>query len=384
MAVNKQVLELREGTDYNLLQYQSQTWLQRRCMIPSVRWLHWKFKIFPCIFFFLFWPSRPLYPLLEEGKWHKTTWIQVFPHPQRSSYAARSLCRAEQSHGHGFVLSRVIQLPLTQFFPCSSSHSSLTNKAELSTERGGGGAARWLCKADDHISLPVFCSFCFFLRLSSLFSWFTFKSFSTSLFIPGSHCTPVIWEASQGRCLWHLLQHMVHLLLRGALRVPASCSSVCACGRARGGCQLCSRPPKQGPFLMQFAFNTVKYISSGWLTIYFLSKWSPADRIFINFSGQYDRHSWKLMFSASGCCPHLSHCDTEPWTASACNQGDAPQKHRLCTVPFPLHSSSSTVMFINIGPLEVFLNSVIIMSLVSPFFWTACFHMWRTRIRSVN
>lgn len=53
---------------------------------------------------------------------------------------------AEQSHGHGFVLSRVIQLPLTQFFPCSISHSSLTNKAELSTERGGGalpdGSAR--------------------------------------------------------------------------------------------------------------------------------------------------------------------------------------------------------------------------------------------------
>lgn len=46
---------------------------------------------------------------------------------------------------------------------------------------------------------------------------------------------------------------------------------------------------------MQFAFNTVKYISSGWLTIYFLSKWSPADRIFINFSSLYDSHSWKLI-----------------------------------------------------------------------------------------
>lgn len=51
-------------------------------------------KFFP-VFFFLCWPLRPLYPLLEEGKWHKTTWIQVFPHQQHSSYAARSLCRAE-------------------------------------------------------------------------------------------------------------------------------------------------------------------------------------------------------------------------------------------------------------------------------------------------
>lgn len=75
---------------------------------------------------------------------------------------------------------------LTQFSPCSISHSSLTNKAELSTERGG--AARWLCRADHHISLPVFCSFCLFPSLAIIIQPITFKSFSASLFIPGSHC----------------------------------------------------------------------------------------------------------------------------------------------------------------------------------------------------
>ena len=39
MAVNEQVLELREGADRNFLPCQSQAWLQRMRIIPSVRWL---------------------------------------------------------------------------------------------------------------------------------------------------------------------------------------------------------------------------------------------------------------------------------------------------------------------------------------------------------
>ena len=95
---------------------------------------------------------------------------------------------AKQGHGHDFVLSRGTRLPLGLFFPCGVSHSPLTNKAELSAERGG--AARWLREANHRILLPVFCFFFFFLRLPSLFISFTFKSFFTSLFIPVSHRAP--------------------------------------------------------------------------------------------------------------------------------------------------------------------------------------------------
>lgn len=39
VAVNEQGLEQREVTDHSFLQCQSQSWLQRMQIIPSVRWL---------------------------------------------------------------------------------------------------------------------------------------------------------------------------------------------------------------------------------------------------------------------------------------------------------------------------------------------------------
>lgn len=73
---------------------------------------------------------------------------------------------AKQGRGRGFVLSRGTRLPLGLFFPCSISHSPVTNKAELSTELEGGDTARWLRRADHHILLPVFCFFFFFSALA--------------------------------------------------------------------------------------------------------------------------------------------------------------------------------------------------------------------------
>lgn len=158
-------------------------------------------------------------------------------------------------------LSRDIHLPLSLFLPCSISHSPMTNKAALSAERGAG-AARWLRGAHHHILLPVFCLFFFFLCHYSCWHYS-----AHSLLNPSSHLSSsqpvtlllVIREASQGRCMWHLSQHMVHLLLGGALCVSASRFSMCACVRARGGCWLFSCPIKQGPRLMLLAWaNTVK------------------------------------------------------------------------------------------------------------------------------
>lgn len=107
-----------------------------------------------------------------------------------------------------------------------SSHSlsfppaaSPTHHWQIKQSRAWGGCQMALHGWSSYFTACLlFLSPFFFLRLPSLFSWFTFKSFSSSPFIPGSHCTPVVWEASQGRCMWHLLQHMVHLLLWGALR----------------------------------------------------------------------------------------------------------------------------------------------------------------------
>ena len=116
-----------------------------------------------------------------------------------------------------------------RFFPCSVSHSPRTNKATPSA--AWGWAARWLRDADHHILLPVFCFFFFFFCACRHYS-------AHSLLNPSSRpsssqpvtARPVLPEASQGRCVWHLLQHMVHLLLQGARRASASRSSLCVRG----------------------------------------------------------------------------------------------------------------------------------------------------------
>lgn len=97
----------------------------------------------------------------------------------------------KQSRGCGFVLSRGTRLPLGLLFPCSISHSPLTNKAALSAERGGlpDGSAR-LIVIFCYLSFVSFSFFFLFLRLPSLCSSFTFKSFLSSLFIPVSHRAP--------------------------------------------------------------------------------------------------------------------------------------------------------------------------------------------------
>lgn len=74
---------------------------------------------------------------------------------------------AKQGRGRGFVLSRGTRLPLGLFFPCSISHSPVTNTAELSTElEGGGRHCQMAREADHHILLPVFCFLFFFSALA--------------------------------------------------------------------------------------------------------------------------------------------------------------------------------------------------------------------------
>lgn len=98
---------------------------------------------------------------------------------------------AKQGRGRGFVLSRGTRLPLGLFFPCSISHSPVTNTAELSTElEGGGTLPDGSARPIIIFCYPSFVSFSFFLPLPSLFSSFTFKSFLTSLFIPASRRAP--------------------------------------------------------------------------------------------------------------------------------------------------------------------------------------------------
>lgn len=113
---------------------------------------------------------------------------------------------AKQGRGRGFVLSRGTRLPLGLFFPCSISHSPVTNTAELSTELEGGGrhcqmAPRGRSSYFATRLLFPFLFFCPCLHYSA-----------HSLLNPSSRPSSsqpvaallVIREASQGRCMWQL------------------------------------------------------------------------------------------------------------------------------------------------------------------------------------
>lgn len=162
----------------------------------------------------------------------------------------------KEGHARGFVLSCGARLPLDLFFPCSVSHSPLPNKVELSAERGGlpdGSPSPSSYFATRLLFLFFFfffpCACCHYLP-HSLLNLSSHPSSSQSV-----TALLVTREASQGRCMRHLLQHMVHLLLRGAQGASASCSSMCACGHACVRGWLFSCPLKQGLRLMQFALT---------------------------------------------------------------------------------------------------------------------------------
>lgn len=180
----------------------------------------------------------------------------MFPPLQHPSYTAGRLCKA----GPWLCFVTRCSAPTGSIFPCSISHSATTNKAELSAEHGGGGG----CQMAPWSPSSYFATRLLFLSL--VFCACCHYS-AHSLLNPSSHPSSsqsvatllVIWEAWQGRCVWHLLQHMVPLLLRGALSASASPSSMSACVHACVGCQLFSCPLKQGPCLLHPALtNTVK------------------------------------------------------------------------------------------------------------------------------
>lgn len=226
----------------------------------SCRWVsRWEFKIFHSPFYAAHRAPRILW--WKRANVTRPHRVGVFPHPQHPSDTARRLCKAGPRPWLCFVTWH--SAPTRSVFPLQ--HLPLTSDKYSRAEHGAGGGGGRHCQM-----APRGRSSYFATRLLFPFLFFCpcHHYSAHSLLNPSSRPSSsqpvaallVIREASQGRCMWQLWQHMVHLLLRGARRVSASRSSMCARVRARVGCRLFGCPLKQGPRLMQVvSANTVKW-----------------------------------------------------------------------------------------------------------------------------
>lgn len=173
-----------------------------------------------------------------------------------SSPTARMLCKA-------VAVALFCHVALGSHSVCFSPAASPTRHWQIrqSWVRSVGGLPDGSARLIIIFCYPSFVSFFFFLFfqcLPSLFSSFTFKSFFTSLFIPGSHRAPR-YRGGIPRTLY-----VASVTAYGTSAASGSSERLCLapfhvrpCACAR--CRLFSWPLKQGPRLMQFAStNTVK------------------------------------------------------------------------------------------------------------------------------
>lgn len=157
------------------------------------------------------------------------------------SFLSRSICRTHRGGptkrglGRCFVSSRGTGLLPGPFFPGRVSPSPLTDKAERGAwgrlPDGSAGLIMMFCYPSfvslslSHFFFLSVCVFAIIIQLIHFQILFLrpFSSQSVTMLL-------ITREASRGRYVWHLLQHMVHSLLRA---VPTSRCSTCACVRAR-------------------------------------------------------------------------------------------------------------------------------------------------------